>query len=76
MLEVRKIGFSIALIFSIYVDFWDLLFFFKFTTVSLVLLLLSSITSLLSTLNAFKAKFNHLIIFNKEINSLAILLKL
>ena len=76
MSKVKKIGFSIALIFSTYVDFLDLLFLDKFITVLLVLLLLSLITLLLSVLNTFETKYNNLIFFNRQISNIAILLKL
>ena len=73
--EVKKIDFPIALIFDIYVEFLDLLFFDKFMTISLALALLLPTNLLLSALNVFEIKFDDLIVFNREINSIAILLK-
>ena len=72
---VRKISFSIALIFSIYLKSLDLLFLDKFTNVSLVLLPPLSTMSLSSILNAFEADFNIPVVFNREISNIAILLK-
>ena len=77
-LEVKKIGFSIALIFGICIKFLDLLFLDKFTIVLLTLLLLLPLTTLLSlSLNIFKANsLDNLDIFNKKTSGAAILLKL
>ena len=74
-LGIKKLGSLIASIFGTRIDFLDLLFLDKFTIVSLVFLSLSSTISLLSTLNAFGANSHNLIVFNREINSAAILLK-
>ena len=80
MLGIRKIDFSIPLIFGICVKFLDLSFFDllkKFKTILLVFLLLSSIIPLLLALNAFRANFfNNLVVFNIKISNIAILLKL
>ena len=73
-LEVRKINFSIASIFGIYVNFLDLLFLDEFTIVLLALLLISKIL-LLSILNLFEVKFDDLIAFNSKISNATILLK-
>ena len=78
MLKIRKVDFSIALKFSIYIKFQDLLFFNwldEFATVLLALVLLLLITLLLSTQNAFEANSDDLIIFNKKASNIAILLK-
>ena len=74
-IEVKKLDSPIALTFSTRVNFLDLLFLDKFTTVLLVLRLSSLTTSLLSALNAFEAKSNNSVIFNKAISDVAILLK-
>ena len=74
MLGIRKIYFFIALTFSIYIKYLDLLFWNKFTTILLVLPL--NWTILLSLiLNVFKTKLEDLVIFNNKISSVAILLK-
>ena len=74
-LGIKKIDFSIALIFDIYVKFLDLLFLDKFTTILLALLLSSKILSSLIW-NAFGTNFlDGLFVFNIEINNTAILLK-
>ena len=72
MLWVRKVGFFIALKFDTRIKFSN-----KFLTISLVLLLPSlSTTLLLLVLNTFGANsLNNLVVFNKEINNIAILLK-
>ena len=71
MLKVKKVDFSIALIFGICVKFLD-----KFSTVLLVLLPPSPTTLLSSALNAFKVNFlNNLIVFNRKISSIEILVK-
>ena len=75
MLEVRKLGSPVALIFGIRIEFPDLLFLDKFMTVSLALLLSPPTISLLSILNVFEAKFNNLVVFNKEISGAATLPK-
>ena len=75
VLKVWKLGFFIAPIFGIYLDFLDFLFLNKFTTISLALLSLSPTTSLLSALNAFEANFDNQIVFNKEVNDALIMTK-
>ena len=74
-IRIRKLSFPVALIFGIHVDFLDLLFLAKFTTVILVLTPPLPTTLLLSVFNAFKAKFDNLVVFNKKINNAAIMLK-
>ena len=71
MMRVEKMSFSLALIFSICVKFLD-----EFITVLLILLLLTLTTLLLLALNIFKIKSNNLVVFNIEISSIAILLRL
>ena len=76
-LGVRKVGFLIALIFSIYIKFLNLLFLNlldKFTTILLTLLSISK-TLLFLSLNAFEVESDNLIVFNNKINNAAILLK-
>ena len=73
MSGVRKLGFLVVLIFGIYVKFLDFLFLDKFTTIPLFLLPTSTIL-LSSTLNAFVAKFDDPVVFNREVSSIAILL--
>ena len=75
MLGIRKLGFFVAPIFGIHVDFLDFLFLDKFITVLLALSPLSPTTSLSSALNAFGAKLNNPVIFNREVDDVAILLK-
>ena len=79
-IESYKIGFFIVPIFSICIKFLDLLFFDlfnKFTTVLLALLLSPLTILLLLALNAFGANFSYnWVIFDIEISSIAILLKL
>ena len=72
---VRKLGFFVALIFNIHVDFLNLLFLDKFITISLILSPLSLTTLLLLILNAFDADSDDLFMFNTKISSIAILLK-
>ena len=80
-LRVKKICFFIAIIFDLYINFLDLLFFDlldldKFITVLLAFLLLFPTILLLLALNVFKAEFLYdLIVFNIEISSITILLK-
>ena len=74
ILELKKIGFFIALILNIYMKFLNLLFLDKFKIVLLALLLPLTI-SLLLVLNNFGAKFDNLITFNNRINSTTTLLK-
>ena len=76
-LWIRKVGYFIALIFGTQVEFLDLLFLDLLDKCITILLVLPSTltTSLLSAVNAFKAKFNDLIAFNSNINSAVILLK-
>ena len=57
-------------------DFLDLLFLDKFTTVSLALPPLPTIILLLLALNVFKAKSDNPVFFNKKVNNAAILFKL
>ena len=72
MCEIRKIRFFIASIFGIYIQFLDLLFMNKFTTI--LLALPSTLTNLLSlALNTFNVKFDDLVAFNNKISSIAIL---
>ena len=75
MLRVKKIGLLIALIFSIHIEFLNLLFLDKFTTVLLALPLLSLTTSLSSTVNTFEVKCDNFVILNRKINNTVILLK-
>ena len=63
-------NFFLISIFGIHIKFLE-----KFINILLALLLSSLITLLSSTLNVFEAKSNNLVIFNKKINSAAILLK-
>ena len=74
-LRFRKVSSSIILIFSIHVKFLDLLFLDKFMTVSLALLPPLPTISLSSVLNAFEAKFDNPVVFNREISYTVILLK-
>ena len=74
-LKVKKVDSFIAPIFDIHVNFLDILFLDKFTTILLALQLTSTILLLL-TLNIFKAGSDNLIAFNNKVNSIAILLKL
>ena len=73
-LRVKKIGFPIAPIFGICIEFLNFLFLDKFTTILLALSLTSTIL-LSSNLNTFRAKSNDPIIFNNKVNNTAILLK-
>ena len=73
--KVKKLGSLISWIYSIYVNFLNLLFLDKFTTILLALSLSSSTNSLLSIPNAFEAKLYNLVIFNREVSDIAILLK-
>ena len=77
MLKVKKIGFFVASIFSIYVKFLDLLFLNKFKTVSLALPS-SPLTILLSlALNTLRANFlDDPDILNRKKSDIAVLLKL
>ena len=59
MLKIWKIGFSVILIFGLYVKFFHLLFLDEFITVLLALLLLLPINLLSLALNTFEAKFNN-----------------
>ena len=73
MLEVKKLGSSVALIFSTCVDFLNFLFLDKFTTVSSLQPLT---TSLLAALNALKANcLDDPVVFNIKVSGVAILLK-
>ena len=77
-LRIRKLGFSVAPIFSTNVKFLDLLFFDyldEFTIVSSALLPLSLTFLLSSSTNTFGANSGNPVVFNREISSTAILLK-
>ena len=71
----KKVSYLIASIFDTRVKFLDFFFLNKFTTVLLVLLLLLLTILLLPALNAFEAKFDKLVLFNRKISNVAILLK-
>ena len=75
MLKVKKIDFFVTSIFGIYIKFQDFLFLSKYKTVLLALTLPALTTLLLLALNAFGVAFYDLVIFNNEINDIAILLK-
>ena len=78
VLEVKKLGSPIALIFRIYVNYLDFLFLDldESTTVLSALLLLPLTTSLLPALKALKTTFlDDLVVFNIEVSGAAILLK-
>ena len=79
MLGIRKVGSSVASISEECIKISNLLFFDfleidEFLTVSLALPPTPT-TSLLSALNAFRIKFDDLVVFNIEVSSAAILLK-
>lgn len=79
-LEVSKVSFLITLIFDIYIKFSNLLFFDflnldKFLIVLSTLLLLFLTILLSPTLGACRVKSDNLVVFNIEINNIAILLK-
>ena len=77
VLGVKKLSSPIAPIFGTRIKFLDFSFLDKFTTVPLILLPLPPITSLSLALNAFEAyTSDDLVVFNKEVSSAAILLKL
>ena len=77
-MKIRKIGSPIAPIFGTYVKILDLLFFDwldKFTTVLLALSPPPPTILLSSALNTFGANYDDLIIFNIEVNGIAIFAK-
>ena len=74
VLDIKKLGLSVAPIFGIYVKFLNFLFLDKFTTIPLALLS-TLITSLSLALNTFAAESNDPVAFNSKISSAAILLK-
>ena len=74
-LEVKKLDSSIALIFGIRIKFLDFLVLNKFTTVLLAIPLLPLTILLLLPFSVFESKFGDLVLFNREVNNTAILLK-
>ena len=75
--SLKKLGSLVALIFSIHIEFLNLLFLNLLDKFITILLALSetSKTLFLSVLNIFKAKFDDLVAFNSNVSNTTILLK-